>query len=152
MPLLFVFLAIGFGETVGQVVLIRELLVNFQGNELSLGIVLACWFIMIAFGSWGLGRLAGKFKSQASTFVFTLILYAFVFPLQILFARSANTILGVSAGETAGLFHIFYTSLLVLTPLCLLHGFQFPLACQILAAQEGKPPVQVGRIYIAEAM
>lgn len=41
MPVLVVFLAVGFGETVGQVLLIRELLTNFQGNELSLGVVLA---------------------------------------------------------------------------------------------------------------
>lgn len=60
MPLLIAFLAVGFGETIGQVLLIRELLVNFQGNELSLGIIFACWLLMIALGSWGLGRFAQK--------------------------------------------------------------------------------------------
>ena len=58
MPLLFALLTVGFGETVEQVLLIRELLVNFQGNDLSLGIIFACWLFVIAFGSWGLGRFA----------------------------------------------------------------------------------------------
>ena len=152
MPLLVAFVAVGFGETIGQVLLIRELLVNFQGNELSLGIIFACWLLMIAFGSWGLGRFTEKLKPQPSTFVFTLILYAFILPSQLLLARVVNAIIGISPGEIAGLLHILYASLLVLTPLCLVHGFQFPLACHILAAQKGKPAAQVGRIYVAEAL
>ncbi|GAG63051.1 unnamed protein product, partial [marine sediment metagenome] len=41
---------------------IRELLVTFSGNELSIGIILANWLILIALGSFVLGRFADKVK------------------------------------------------------------------------------------------
>ena len=152
MTFLVVFLAVGFAETVGQVLLIRELLTNFQGNELSLGVILACWLLMTALGSWGLGRFAEKISAKPSTFVFTVILFAFILLLQLLLAREVNTIIGIRPGELAGLASVLLACLIVLAPLCLLHGFQFPFACRILAAQSGTAPVQVGRLYIAEAL
>lgn len=152
LSVLVVFLAVGFGETVGQVLLIRELLVNFQGNELSLGVILACWLLMTALGSWGLGKFAEKLPARPSAFVFTVVLYAFVLPSQLFLARGVNSIIGIRPGEIAGLASVLLACLIVLTPLCLLHGFQFPFACRILAAQKGMAPVQVGRLYVAEAL
>ena len=34
---------IGFSAVIGQIVLMRELIVVFNGNEMSLGIMLATW-------------------------------------------------------------------------------------------------------------
>ncbi len=152
MKVLVAFLAVGFGETAGQVLLIRELIVTFQGNELSLGVILACWLLMMALGSWLLGRVAAKLPAEPSAFVFTIVLYALILPGQILLARGVSSIIGVGVGEVAGLGSILLACFIVLTPLCLLHGFQFPFACRILAAQRDVAPVQVGRVYIAEAI
>jgi spermidine synthase len=41
----------GFTAAVGQIVLMREVIVLFNGNELSLGIVLAAWLMWTAAGS-----------------------------------------------------------------------------------------------------
>lgn len=152
MSVLTAFLAVGFGETVGQVLLIRELLVNFQGNELSLGVIFACWFLLTALGSWGLGRCAWRLPARPSTFFFTVVLYVFILICQLLLARLVNPILGVRPGEVAGLVSIIFASVIVLTPLCLLHGFQFPLACHILSSGAELPAAQVGRVYIVEAL
>ncbi len=152
MWLLIAFLAVGFGEAVGQVVLIRELIVNFQGNELSLGIILACWLLMMGLGSWLLGRIARRFSAEPSTFVITILIYAILLPCQVFLARGVNSLIGVEAGEIAGLGSILLASLIVLTPLCLLHGLQFPYACRILSAQRGVASFQVGRVYVAEAI
>ncbi|MBA7601071.1 Polyamine aminopropyltransferase [subsurface metagenome] len=107
---------------------------------------------MVALGSWGLGKSAEKLSPKPSAFAWTVVLYAFILLSQLLLARIVNTIMGISPGEIAGLPSIFSACLLVLTPLCLLHGFQFPFACRILAKQLGTLPIQVGRIYIAEAL
>ncbi|MDH5174636.1 MAG: hypothetical protein OEW43_05190, partial [Elusimicrobiota bacterium] len=48
---------IGFTSLAAQIVLMRELMVVFYGNELSLGITLAGWLFWVAVGSWGIGRL-----------------------------------------------------------------------------------------------
>ena len=39
------FALIGFTSTVGQVVLLRELLTVFYGNELAVGVVLMTWLL-----------------------------------------------------------------------------------------------------------
>jgi len=41
---------------IAQVVLMRELMVAFYGNEISLGLVLACWLLWTALGSGVFGR------------------------------------------------------------------------------------------------
>jgi pheromone shutdown protein TraB len=42
---------IGFSAVIGQIVLMRELIVVFNGNEISLGILLATWLFWTAAGS-----------------------------------------------------------------------------------------------------
>ena len=47
--------AVGFTSTVAQVVLLRELVATFYGNELLLGLILMAWLAWVAAGAWGLG-------------------------------------------------------------------------------------------------
>ena len=55
--------ATGFSAVVGQIVLMRELIQVFNGNEISLGILLGTWLLCTAVGcgaaSWILRALAG---------------------------------------------------------------------------------------------
>ena len=110
-PLIITFLAVGFGETVGQVLIIRELIVNFQGNELSIGIILANWMLMTAIGSWGLGRFADRLPAKLSFFLITLLAFCIFLPGSLLMSRAVNYFLGLGIGEIAGIFPIFYSSL-----------------------------------------
>ena len=47
---------IGFTSVIAQIVLMRELIVVFYGNEISLGIMLAGWLLWTAIGSSVSGR------------------------------------------------------------------------------------------------
>jgi spermidine synthase len=49
-------LAMGFSGLVAEILLLRELLIVFSGNELCIGIILANWLILEAFGCFFLGR------------------------------------------------------------------------------------------------
>ena len=51
-----VLLLIGFTATVAQILLMRELLVVFYGNEISLGLLLASWLLWTGAGSGLFGR------------------------------------------------------------------------------------------------
>jgi spermidine synthase len=62
-------LTMGFSGLVAQMLLLRELLVVFSGNEFSIGIILANWLILEAFGSFFLGKRAEKTKNKIETFV-----------------------------------------------------------------------------------
>lgn len=50
-PALLLLLAAGFSAGVAQVLLMRELMVLAYGNELSMGLLLACWLLAGALGS-----------------------------------------------------------------------------------------------------
>jgi len=141
----------GFTDII-QVLLIREFILNFQGNELSLGVILANWMLLMALGSWQLGKLADRLSRRGTAFIVTQILVAVVSLLTILFARSINNLVGIEPGEVVGLFHIFYCSLVVLAPLGILHGFQFALGSRILAMDSHTPAIEVGKVYICEAI
>jgi len=148
---IFAFLVIGFTDII-QILLIREFIINFQGNELSLGVILANWMLLMALGSWQLGKLADRLSRRATAFIITQILVAVILPLEILFARSINNLVGIEPGEVVGLFPIFYCSLIVLAPLGILHGFQFALGSRILSMDSHTPAVEVGKVYISEAI
>ena len=55
-----VLVLIGFTAAIAQVVLLRELLVVFYGNESSLGLMLGSWLFWTAAGSSLAGRLAAR--------------------------------------------------------------------------------------------
>jgi len=66
--LLLAFLLMGFSFSTTQVLMARELLVGFTGNELSIGLVLGSWLALEALGSGVLGRLAGRLRSGAPAY------------------------------------------------------------------------------------
>jgi len=77
---------------------------------------------------------------------------AVILPLEILFARSINSLVSIEPGEVVGLFPVFYCSLIVLAPLGILHRFQFTLGSRILATGSHAPGIEVGKVYIFEAV
>ena len=57
--------AAGFCAVVGQIVLMRELIQVFNGNEISLGILLGTWLLWTAVGSGAASGILGVFASAA---------------------------------------------------------------------------------------
>jgi spermidine synthase len=154
-----VFLA-GFSAFSAQIVFLRELLVLFYGNELSLGVVLGCWLFWTGLGSLGLGRISDRFHSPAQVLAAAQTLLAFVLVLTLPAIRSAKVLLGLAPGQIAGYGSIFLVSLSVLSLTCLLNGFLFALGCRTydrLTSGEADDPALrpargLGLVYIAEAL
>lgn len=124
-----VFLA-GFSAFSAQIVFLRELLVLFYGNELSLGVVLGCWLFWTGLGSFGLGRISDRFHSPARVLAAVQTFLAFVLVLTLPAIRSSKALLGLAPGQIAGYGSIFLVSFSVLSLTCLLNGFLFALGCR----------------------
>jgi hypothetical protein len=62
----FGFLLTGLSFAVTQSLLIREFLVAFYGNELSIGLILGNWLLLEAMGSGWLGRLADPVQKMVA--------------------------------------------------------------------------------------
>jgi spermidine synthase len=149
--LIYALLLIGFTSMAAQIVLMRELLVVFYGNELSLGITLASWLFWIALGSWGPGRwLVNRLKSKLIVFVSCEIVLAFILPLTILAARFIPAVFQFSTGEIIGILPMSAATFILLFPICILGGFLFVLGCEIYRVSEISA-VGIGWVYILEA-
>ncbi len=144
---------IGFTSLAAQIVLMRELMVVFYGNELSLGITLAGWLFWVAMGSWGIGRFfVERIRYKLAFFALGELLLALFLPASIFAARSIPLLLKTSPGEIIGLLPMTYSSLVILAPTCLLLGFLFVLGCRIYSPKTREGPEQIGYVYVLEAI
>ena len=145
-------MVMGFSGLVAEILLLRELLIVFSGNELSIGIILSNWLIIEALGSLLAGRVAVKFKYMATTFTLITILFTLSLFPAIYLTRLLKPLLGVSIGESLSLLSMFYTSLLILLPASLLHGALFTCGCRIYAQVSGQESSAAGRVYVYETV
>jgi len=150
-----VFVAIvvmGFGGLVAEILLLRELLIVFSGNELSIGIILANWLILEAFGCIYPGRLVERSKFKLEAFSFITILFSLSLPAAVFLTRILKSAIGVSIGESVGFFTIFYSSFLILLPVSLLHGALFTFSCNIYATYSRHDASSAGKVYVYETV
>jgi spermidine synthase len=142
----------GFTFTVTQALLIRELLVAFFGNELTIGIILACWLLLEATGSGLLGRLAGRWGNRAPSFAALQVLFALFLPICFFAAHISRALAGAIPGEGVGLIPIFVSSFLILLPLALVDGAMFTFGVRAYSRLTAQRAPSVGRVYVYEAV
>ena len=139
----------GATALLAQVVLTRELLSLFLGNELSIAFVLAVWLVAVAAGSAIGVRVASRLPRPEPVFGWTQLALAVILPAALLVGRSLHPV-GLTAGEVLGPGAMLLTSLETLAPVCLLLGLQFVLAASS-AARRMAGIAPVARIYALEA-
>ena len=114
---------LGSTSIIAQVILLREFLSVFSGNELVIGLVLANWMILTGLGAF-LGQYAIKIKKASSAIIRGLLCLS---ALPFLTAFGINFLKNIvfPIGAMIGVFQIFIASLLLLIPFCLISGFLF---------------------------
>ena len=145
-------LVMGFSGLVAEILLLREFLIVFAGNEFSIGIILANWLILEAFGSYFLGRKAERFKNKLEAFALITLLFSISLLIAVFLIRNLKSALGVSVGEGIGFFPMFYASFLILLPVSILHGAQFTFSCHIYATFSAQDASSAGRVYAYETL
>lgn len=146
------FLITGASGIVAQIVLLRELLVSFLGNELTLGIILANWLILEAAGSFLVGKTVEKVGKKLEVYVFLQIFFAVALPFSIYFCRIFKNILLTTPGEGLGFAPILYSSFLILLPVSLSHGALFTYGSKLYSQVEKKEAASIGKVYIFETV
>jgi len=152
--LILAILILGLSGIIAQILLLRELLITFYGNELSIGIILANWLILVAIGSVFLGKWIEGIKNKAGAFVGLTLLFSLSFPFLIYLARIWKTILKVTPGEGLGLVSMFFSSFIILLPVGILHGALFTFGCKIfsLCRPQAKEVDSIAKVYIYETL
>jgi len=108
----------------------RELIVVFNGNEISLGVMLAMWLFWTATGS----GFCSKFLPRINTLhlVATLeCIFAAALPLTIWALRASKSMLQTVPGELVGPLPMFAASLVSLSLVCFASGALFVAAARI---------------------
>jgi len=143
---------LGLTSMVGQIIIIRELIVVFYGNELSLSVILASWLFWTSIGSSLFGRFIDTLKSKERLLSYIQLLTSLALPLNILFIRNIKSVLNISQGELIGFIPMLGSSFLSLSILCMLLGFSFVLISKIAAEKDKDPSLAVGRTYLLEGL
>jgi len=149
---LFTVLIIGLSGIAAQVLILRELLVSFFGNELTLGIILANWLALEALGVFITGKFIEKVKNKIAVFISLELIFALALPLAVYFARTFKNVLGIPFGQGLGLAAIFGGSFFVILPLGFCHGALFSAACGIYSNMDRESSAVIGRVYTFETI
>jgi spermidine synthase len=148
-----VLILIGFTAAIAQIVLLRELMVVFYGNESSIGLMLGSWLFWTAAGSSLAGRFAARARQPRRLMAGIQVLIAAILPWTILAVRAAKGLLETVPGEVLGPGAMLLTSFSALGPLCILSGSLFTAGSHVYATMAPRFAGQAtGSVYLWEAV
>lgn len=140
-------LGLGFLSTTTQVIILRELLVAFTGNELTLATTLAVWLLSIAAGCLIFKRLTVTVRPVAVGLMF--IIAASVVLFQAISVRLLDPVVS-PVGEMMSPLLVISLSVVCIVPGALLLGALF--VALVALAGEGRKTSAVPLVYGCEAI
>ncbi len=144
---------IGFTAAIAQIVLLRELMVVFYGNESSIGLMLGSWLLWTAAGSSLAGHFAARARQPRRVMAGIQVLIAATLPWTIVAVRAAKGLLQTVPGEVLGPGAMLLTSFSTLGPLCVLSGGLFTAGSQVYAKTANTSAGEAtGPVYLWEAV
>jgi len=139
---------VGISSIVTQIVLLREFLSVFYGNELVIGIVMANWMIVTAIGTF-LGRYAERVQNRLGLLTVLIILLGIIPSITVFLIRFLrNSVLEI--GVMPDLLQIILFSLFFIAPYCILSGFSFNVIAVLIS--EEKKENRIPEAYSWEAV
>jgi spermidine synthase len=151
MPRCFAFSAflLGFTSLLIQIVVARELLTSFLGNEISIALVLLVWLILVAVGS-ALGSRLLRDSSRAARAIPWANVALVPGLLGSVWVAQAAGGAGRFPGEVIGPATMVLLSAAALAAPCLLLGALFAALCQVAEGESGTG--SVAAVYALEAV
>ncbi len=108
-----------------QIILLREFMAVFYGNELSIGLVLASWLFWVGMGSWS-GNAVLRRRVSSSYFFLLLQIFTYLTAFAaILLIKHVRVLFHIPYGEFISLADLASFAFIALALPCLLIGFQF---------------------------
>ncbi len=135
-----------------QIVFLREFLVTFYGNEISIGIILASWLVWGAVGSLLLGRFSDTLRNKVRVFYACQLALSLILPAVLLGIRISRSVMGITTGEIVGYYPMVLATFSLLALPCAILAFMFSLSCRIYAGEADTPVGGIARIYSLESV
>lgn len=115
---------LGLLAMAAQVVVIREFLAAFQGNELIIGLIMGAWMLLTGSGAYLITRI--KLSSPVTLFIIFQTLLGILPGLMFWLLATAKSHF-IPAGAMGSIREIIFILFIVLAPFCLVSGMLFPL-------------------------
>lgn len=141
-------IVLGFTCMTSQIVLFREMMVTFYGNELSFGAMLFVWLFWGGAGALAGNKIAKWNPRNLSFCYFGIGIFA---ALTILTVRHSKLILGTAPAEIVGFLPMLLFTFLGLSVFCFLLGITFVLNSKSWAADQSLV-FSVNRVYLWESL
>ncbi len=135
----------GISSVVTQLLVIREFLSQFNGNEFVVALILFNWLLLGGIGTM-LAKMAGKGASTGRLSGLSLLLVA-LSPLELFAIRELRAIFFLH-GTSVGFYPTLSYTLLTIVPYCLVLGFALPYSLTV--AEKLIPNYPGTRIYITD--
>jgi spermidine synthase len=126
---------IGCSAVLGQIVLMREMMAVFNGNEISLGILLATWLFWTAIGSFVCSTLAQREGNARSAVAALECLLGISLPLTVWALRWSKSLFQTVPGELVGPLPVLLASLICLSLFCVTAGALFVAAARMMSIE-----------------
>lgn len=134
---------LGFFSIGGQVLLLRELVSSFNGDELFIGTALFGWLLSVAFGAAIGGREKSRIKAGA-----LFLAGAAILPLMIVVARLIPLVVTDVPGEIIPFTWAALLSIVLMIPVGVISGWLFP----VLTREEHRPAASIVQVYLFEGI
>jgi spermidine synthase len=125
--IIFAIIILGITSIVSQLIIIRESIISFFGNEFFIGWILFSWMFWTGIGGLVLSKLFLK-KNVLKNLVSCLFFVSIFLVLEIILVRLSPVLVSGQAGEIPNLIPAMIYIFFILAPLCLFLGAQFSLA------------------------
>ncbi len=122
---------LGFTSIVGQILLLRELITVFYGNETAYAIILASWLFWVSVGSYTVSLLSPRIKNPRRWITVFLGAVFLILPSVIVTTRFLKQILSIQTGEIVGMIPMSLSSFILSAPLTFFLGGLFTLVCKL---------------------
>jgi spermidine synthase len=138
--------ATGVSTVSAQLLLIREFLSQFQGNEITISLVLCLWLLFS-----GAGAFASKAVHRTSMMVYLFLAMTVALGpfLMLLAVRGLRDLLFIH-GSSPGFYGIFFYIFVTTAPYCFLAGFILPYAQKVLNDQSHV--FTTGELYLMDSI
>lgn len=145
-------LMLGAVSQIGQVLFLRELLMVFHGNEISIGLILAAWLAWVGVGSSMGAAILERIHRPLLLLMLNAAGVLLALPASILLMRSLRGFFDVLPGAGLSLLDMAVSCFLVMALPCLLLGGQFVLLSRIWRESDGANDTSgAGKAYVGEA-
>lgn len=139
----------GVSSSVSQIILIREFLIVFSGNEFYIGILLSNWLLFEAIGSYFSGKLI---KKTVQVYISITILFSLTLFLSLFSVRLLKYFFQISIAEPVSFSFAYASSFFNLFIVSGLHGALFPLTCEMFNQFCKSKKLISGEIYAYESI